>query len=63
MAEIEMYGKNDMKEAAKKILETGEEIRPTDEHGVLYVTTNPELIDALTYFKLDGKVFFIGHKK
>ena len=63
MAKSEIYGKNEMKEVAKKILETGEEIWPTDEHGVLYVTTNPELIDALTYFKLDGNVFFIGHKK
>ena len=63
MAETKVYGKNEMEEAAKKILETGEEIWPTDKNRILYVTTNRELIDALGYFELEGKGFFVGHRK
>ncbi len=63
MAKIKVYGKGDIESLATRILETGEEILPTDEHKVLYVTTNPSLVDAIGHFRLENTDFFIGHRK
>ncbi len=63
MAQLKVYGKEGIKEIAKRIIHTGKEILAADENGILFVTTNPDLVDAISYFELEDRVFFIGHRK
>jgi hypothetical protein len=63
MAKIKTYGQRKIEEAAKKMIEEGAEIMPTDKNEAFFVSTNTNLIIPLGHLEVDGIDIFVGPKK
>ena len=57
---------DDGKKEAKKMLSNGETIRSVPFGGkndIIFVSTDPEPINATAYFIIEGVTFYLGWKK